>query len=226
MQIGNPPGRYHNLPYLVMLRNKVMKPSLLDTRIFLMIVIMLLYACDKIIIIEPRPSSPVHQRNEKPRTPLPLGCIRGYFGDDYLTFTQHIEKVQPIDSFSNCYFYGSCNNTLKQINLIRCDSTSVIALYILGYSVDSLPASLPVPSEFGKFAEIQFYSFQDWNSTSAGHYTLNSFYGENVFITGNTDDVLTGTFKGVLRSPSGNTVQASEGEFKLKILRKYMPCGQ
>ena len=204
-----------------------MKSSLLFTRVFVMIIFMLLYACDKIVVIGPRPSLPVHPRDKKPRTPVPLGCIRGYFGDYYRTFTQHIEKVQPIDSFSNCYFYGSCNSsTLNQINLIRCDSVFVLAMYIMGYSLDSLPASLPVPSEYGKYSEIQFYPFQDWNSVSPGHYTLDDFYGKSVFITDKTDDILTGTFEGILRSSTGEILPVSEGEFKIKIFRKYMPCGQ
>jgi hypothetical protein len=193
---------------------------------FLIIVFMLLYACDKIDIIGPRPPLPVHQRNHKPRTPVPLGCIRGYFGDNYRTLTQHIEKVAPIDSFSNVYFYGSCNNDQKQINLIRCDSEFVFAMYIMGYSLDSLPATLPVPSEFGKYSEMQFYPFQAWNSTSPGHYNLDDFYGKNVFITDKTDDVLTGTFEGTLRSSIGEIMTVSEGEFKIKIFRKNMPCGR
>jgi hypothetical protein len=226
MQIINLPDRHHKLSYIRMFKNKVMKSSLLVIRGILMIVFMLLYACDKIIIIEPRSSLPVHQRDQKPRTPVPLGCIRGYFGDYYKTFSQHIEKVQPVDSFSNVYFYGSCNDDLKQINLIRCDSVFVFAMYIMGYSLDSLPATLPVPSEFGKYSEIQFYPFQSWNWGSPGHYSLDDFYGESVFITNKTDDILTGTFEGTLRSSTGEILPVTEGEFKIKIFRKYVPCGQ
>jgi hypothetical protein len=195
-------------------------------RMFLMIIFILLYACDKIVVIGPRPSLPVLLRNDKPRTPIPLGCIRGYFGDTYRTFTQHIEKVQPIDSFSNCYFYGSCNDALKQINLIRCDSDFVVAMYIMGYSLDSLPATLPVPSEYGKYSEIQFYPLQSWNWDSPGHYSLDEFYGESVFITDKTDDILTGTFEGTLMSSTGEMLPVSEGEFKIKTFRKYMSCGR
>jgi hypothetical protein len=218
---------YHNHGYIKKLKNNAMKSSLLFTNMFLMIFFMLLYACDKIVVIGPRPSLPVHLRDEKPRTPIPLGCIRGYFGDYYRTFTQHIEKVQPIDSFSNCYFYGSCNGSnSNQINLIRCDSVFVLAMYIMGYPLDSLPASLPVASEYGKYSEIQFYPFQSWNWGSPGHYSLDDFYGKSVFITDRTDNILTGTFQGTLRSSTGDILPVSEGEFKIKIFRKYMPCGQ
>lgn len=203
-----------------------MKSSLLFILMFLMIVFTLFYACDKVTVEITSPPLPVHRKDEKPNTPVPLGCIRGYFGDYYITFTQHIEKVQPIDSFSNVYFYGSCNDALKQINLIRCDSAFVFALYIMGYSFDSLPVTLPVPSEYGKYSEIQFYPFQDWNSGSPEHYTMDDFYGKSVFITDKTDDILTGTFEGILRSPAGDILPVSEGEFKIKIFRKYMPCGQ
>ena len=205
---------------------KVMKPSLLFILMFMMIVFMLFYSCDKVTIIPARPPLPVHQRDSKPRTPLPLGCIRGYFGSKCKTFTQHIEKIQPVDSFSNVYFYGSCNDDFKQINLIRCDSVFVLAMYIMGYSLDSLPDTLPVPSGFGKYTEIQFYPLQSWNGASSGHYTLVDFYGESVFITDNTDDILTGTFEGTLRSPQGETMHVKDGEFKIKIFKKYMECEQ
>ncbi len=203
-----------------------MKPILLLTRLLIPTAFILLSSCDKTEIIGPRASLPVHDRNNNPRTPLTIGTIRGLFGEDYRVFKDHIEKVQPVDSFSNCYFYGSCNNfDLKQINLIRCDEEFVAAIYINGLSPDSLPAGLPVPQQFGRSAEIQFYSFGNWNSTSPGFYYLNNFYGKNVFITDITDDVLTGTFEGLLGSSSGS-IRVTDGEFKIKIFRKYMPCGK
>jgi|WetSurSiteA1Bulk_404760.scaffolds.fasta_scaffold34276_2 hypothetical protein len=203
-----------------------MKPYKLFVRLFLVIVFTLLSACDKINIEVTYPVR-VHKKAEKPDYPVPLGFIRGYFGDEYLTFNQHIEKVQPVDSFSNAYFYGTCKGSnLNQINLLRCDSSYVLAIYIMGYSLDSLPSELPVPSEFGKYSEIQFYQFQDWNSTSPGHYNLIDFYGKSVFITDITDDILTGTFEGCLRSSDGRVINVSDGEFKLSIFRKHMPCNQ
>jgi hypothetical protein len=218
---------WHNLCCPGKYTNKVMKSSLLFTRVFLMIVFMLLYACDKIVVTESRPPLPVHLRDEKPGTPVTLGCIRGYFGDYYKTFAQHIETVAPVDSFSNCFFYGSCNGSdINQINLIRCDSVFVLAMYINGYSLDSLPDTLPVPSEYGRYTEIQFYPFQSWNWGSPGHYSLGDFYGKSVFITDKTDDILTGTFEGILTSSTGDILPVTDGEFKIKIFRKYMPCGK
>jgi len=191
----------------------------------IIILLFIIVACDKIVITGPRPSLPVHHRNDKPRTPISTGTIRGYFGDYYLTFSQHIEKIQPIDSFSNCYFYGTCNgSSSNQINLIRCDSVFVFAIYIMGYPLDSLPESLPVPSEYGKYSEIQFYPFNSWNWNDAGHYSMSDFYGSSVFITDKKDDILTGTFKGTLRSATGDILPVTEGEFKLKIFRKDMSC--
>lgn len=210
-----------------MAETKIMKSFLSVIKLLPVLSLLISYSCDKIEIIGPRMEiKGDHLRNNKPRrTPIQEGCIRGYFGDEYLTFTDPIEKVQPVDSFSNCYFYGSCNNNLRQINLIRSNSTSVLAIYILGYSIDSLPASLPVANEPGRFAEIQFYPFGNWNIDSPSHYFINNFYGENVFITNVTDDIVTGWFEGALRSVSGDILQVSEGEFKLRIFRKYIPCG-
>lgn len=142
----------------------------------------------------------IHERDKKPEKPVALGTIRGYLGEYYRTFNQYIDKVAPIDSFSNCYFYSSGSLDLNQINLIRCDEEFVFAIYIIGYPLDSLPSSLPVDSEFGKYTEIQFYPFQSWNRGDQGHYSLDDFYGKNVFITDITNDILTGTFNGTLTS--------------------------
>lgn len=189
------------------------------------LLIILVISCDKVDVEVSFPEPLKKEKDEKPDFPVQLGSIRGYFGDDYRIFIQHIEKVQPVDSFSNCYFYGACNDDFGQINLIRCDNEFVLAIYILGYPLDSLPLSKPVPVEAGRFAEIQFYPFSDWNSTSPSHYSLDSFYGQNVFITDITDDIVTGTFEGSLHSPSGGVINVTEGEFKLKLFRKYMQCG-
>jgi len=201
-----------------------MKPPGLFISLMLMSILILPYACD-VINVEVSYPDRSHKKAEKPDYPVPLGCIRGYFGVEYLTFTQHLEKVQPVDSFSNCYFYGKCKGSeSNQINLLRCDSTFVLAIYILGYPLDSLPSELPVPAEFGKYSEIQFYPFQSWNSTSPEHYSLADFYGKSVFITDRTDDIITGTFEGYLSSPGGNLLNVTEGEFKIAIFRKDMSC--
>jgi hypothetical protein len=99
-------------------------------------------------------------------------------------------------------------------------------MYINGYSLDSLPDNLPVPSEYGKYTEIQFYPFQSWGWGSPGYYSLGDFYGKSVFITDRTDDILTGTFEGNLTTSTGEILPVSEGEFKIKIFRKYMRCGR
>jgi hypothetical protein len=187
---------------------------------------MLLCGCDKVTVEIANPPLAAHERDARPRGPVPLGCIRAFFGDTYRTFTQHIEVVQPIDSFSNCYFYGNCSDGVKQINLIRCDTAFILAIYINGYKLDSLPAALPVPAEFGKYSEIQFYPFNNPGGLSPTNYTLDDFYGISVFITDRTDDILTGTFEGILRSSTGERLPVTGGEFKLKIFRKQMPCGK
>jgi hypothetical protein len=83
-----------------------------------------------------------------------------------------------------------------------------------------------VLSEYGKYSEIQFYPFQSYSWGSPGYYSSDDFYGQSVFITDKTDDIVTGTFKGTLRSSTGDILPVTEGEFKLKIFRKYMRCGQ
>jgi hypothetical protein len=205
-------------------KDKTIKTTLLTARILVIAAFVLLNACDKVTVEISDPPMTEHQRDIRPRGPVPLGCIRGFFGTNYRTFTQHIEVVQPIDSFSNCYFYGNCNDGVKQINLIRCDSAFILAIYIIGYQLDSLPSQQPVASEFGKFSEIQFYPANSSGGLSPTNYTLDDFYGTSVFITDRTDDILTGTFEGILRSTSGEGLPVTGGEFKLKIFRKQMPC--
>lgn len=198
--------------------------SFVSIIVVLMVLFIIVNGCDIVTIEREVIPLPKHERDIKPDTPVELGTIRGYFGDYYLTFRDHIEKVAPVDSFSNCYFYGNCEYGSKQINLIRCDSSSVLAIYIQGYYLDSLPSSLPVKAEFGKYTEVQYYAFNSWNSTDKGHYNLINFYGESVFITDRKDDIITGTFQGTLRSPDGGVIPVTDGEFKLKIFRKFMHC--
>lgn len=199
-----------------------MKHSILFFIAFVVTAFFCLNSCDKITVKE---SYPVREKDEKPAYPVQVGTIRGYFGNTYRTFYDHIEKVQPIDSFSNCYFYGACNEDFGQINLIRCDNEFVLAIYILGYSLDSLPLNKPVKQEFGRYTEIQFYAPQNWNSTSPKHYNLIDFYGKSVIVTDTVNDIITGTFEGNMTDQEGASMYVSEGEFKLKIFRKYMPCG-
>lgn len=201
-----------------------MRSSLLFRFKILTIIVILIYGCDKVTIEVKTPPSPVHQKDEKPGYPVPLGCIRGYFGDEYRTFGDHIEKVAPVDSFSNCYFYSSGRINMNQINLIRCDLESVVAIYINGYPLDSLPTTLPVLPENGKFAEIQFYPLNaDWSSPK--HFSRVDVYGKSIIITDRKDDIITGTFEGILRSSTGYLLPVTKGEFRLKIFRKYMPLG-
>jgi hypothetical protein len=201
-----------------------MKILLLLNRILLLVVFTISNGCDIVTVETVSLPAPEPIRGEKPQTPVAHGTIRGFFGEHYKTLDQHIEKVQPVDSFSNIYFCGGCNNNYKQINLIRCDSDYVLAIYFMGYSLDSLPTILPAPSADGRFCEIQYFRSQDWNSTSPGHYSLISPYGKNVIINNIRGDTLTGTFEGTLTSPGGNNIIISEGEFKIKIFIKKMPC--
>ena len=54
---------------------------------------------------------------------------------------------------------------------------------------------------------------------------LNRFYGNNLVITDDTDDVLDGTFHGLLGSASGGGRWVTDVERRIKIFRKHMPCG-
>ena len=192
--------------------------------IYLIIAFVLFSACDK-VTVEIIPPKPV-PKAVKPDYPVQIGTIRGYFDNDYKTFRDHIEKVAPVDSFSNCFFYGGPSNTYRQINLIRCDTTYVVAFYFNGVTPDSISADIPDPTPYTRYFEMQFYKFQDWNNTSTDsknfHFTLGGPYGINVLITSNKGDTLTGTFHGDMFSPSGNVLRVKDGEFKLKIFRKFM----
>lgn len=178
----------------------------------ILITSILLSACDE-------ETTEIPEKDNKPLSRIETGTIRGYFGNEYKIFNQHIENVATIDSFSNCFFYGT---DLKQIDLIRCDSTHVIAIHIMGISPDSLPI-IPVPQKFGRFTDIQFY---DWDNGSSdiydSRYILDDFYGISVVITKNREDVLSGRFEGTLRSLSGKTMRVSDGEFQIKIFRIHL----
>jgi hypothetical protein len=193
---------------------------------FLVIMLALFCSCDKVTVEKILAPLPVHQKDPKPLTPVPLGTIRAYFGDYYRTFSQQLETIQPVDSFSNAYFYSNCNDASGNIHLIRSDSMFIFAIYVSGYLLDSLPTALTVPEEYGKSYEIQFYPFQAWNWGDGGHYSMSNFYGKNFIITDRTDDILSGTFSGIMNSASGEILPVTDGEFKIKIFRKFMRCGK
>ena len=202
-----------------------MKTPELLTRLCLIIILISFIACGKepVDFIVHDPLAPLSVRRE----PIPLGCIRGYFGKEYKIFTQPAGQVQPVDSFSNIYYYGYCDGPFSQIGMIRCDSMYAAAIYIMGYSPDSLPFNRPVPSEFGRFSDLQFYKIRDtWNDNPSNYktYDLAAFYGESVFITENKNDVLTGTFEGFLNSQVYGVLHVTQGEFKIKIYRKNLSC--
>lgn len=201
-----------------------MKPSKLSILFFLVTGFALFQGCDKVTIIPERPPLPVELRNDKPRTEIETGTIRGYFGNRYFIFNEHIEKVQPIDSFSNCYFYGACPEPFSQINLIRCDSSYVFSMFILGYPLDSLAGEFPVVQKPGRFVEMQFSPLPGFNVGTTGNYRLSDIYGTSIIITNRTNDILTGTFEGNMYSSAGPSISIRDGEFKLKIFRKYMKC--
>lgn len=190
----------------------------------MVIVLSVFSGCDKVTVEKIDAPLPVHLKDPKPLTPVPLGTIRAYFGDYYRTFTQQLEKVQPVDSFSNAYFYYSCDTASGQINLIRSDAEFIFAIYVNGYLLDSLPAALPVKEEYGKYYDIEFYPFQAWNWGDAGHYSMSNFYGKNFLINDRSDDILTGTFSGIMRSATGAELPVIDGEFKIKIFRKFIRC--
>jgi hypothetical protein len=202
-----------------------MKSSFLFISFIQMIVILLLNACDKLTIEKTSPPLLQHQKDEKPDSPVPLGSIRAYFGEYYRTFSQQMETVQPVDSFSNIYFYDDCNN--NQINMIRCDSFFVFAMYLSGYSLESLPVNQPLPEEYGKYPQIDFYPFGHTNWGDPSYFSLAYYVQKCVFIiTDKSDDILTGTFDGMLISSTGSLLPISEGEFRIKLFRKKMLCIQ
>jgi hypothetical protein len=187
--------------------------------------LLILIACDKVTIEYTSPPLERHQKEEKPNIPVPLGSIRAYFGEYHRTFSQQLEKVQPIDSFSNVYYFGCSDN--NQIHLLRSDPTFIFAIYITGYSIDSLPLNQPLPEVYGKYPQIEFYPFGHWDWRYSDFYSLAYYIKKCVFIiTDKTDDILTGTFDGILVSPTGDLLPISQGEFKIKVFRKKIPCAQ
>jgi hypothetical protein len=166
--------------------------------------------------------------------PLSEGSMSGCFNNVYHTFTRGIEEVQPVDSFSNCYFYEDCkkhyddicHGPMKQINLIRRDSTLEVDIFISGISPDSLPAERPILNVFCRYAEIQCYNlYKGYRTPSGNEYRSRSAsFMNGVIINDSKDDVLSGTFEGDLVSAAGDTIRVAGGEFKIRIVRKRLDC--
>jgi hypothetical protein len=198
-----------------------MKSSLVSILFFQLILLLLFNSCDKVVIeISPEPLAQ-HQKDKKPDSPVPLGTVRAFFGEYYRTFSEQIEKVKPIDSLSNVFYYGV--NDLNSIQILRSDSDFMLAIYLSGYSLDSLPLNKPLPEVYGKYPQIQFSPFGSSGWGDPSYYSLAYYIQKcNFIITDKTDDILTGTFDGMLESSTGSLLPISEGEFKIKIFRKKM----
>jgi hypothetical protein len=176
-------------------------------------------ACDKVTLEYTSPPLEIHQKDKKPDYPVPLGTIRAFFGEYYMTFTQQLETVQPVDIHSNVYLYGYQDS--HQINMLRADANSVLEIYINGYPLDSLPLNIPLPEVYGKYPTIQYHPRKQSNWGDPDYYSLGYYIKKVEFIfTDKTDDVLTGTFDGVLVSSTGAQIPLTEGEFKIKVFRK------
>lgn len=183
------------------------------------------FACDKVIIEYTYPPLSVHQKDKKPDTPVALGSIRAYFGEYYRTFTQGPEWIQLPDTSSNVYLYGSCGNRLNQITMLRSGAGLILSLRLTGYPLDSLPVNQPLPEVYGKYPQIDLYPFGNSGWGDPACYSLAYYIQKCIFIiTDKTDDILTGTFDGMLISATGDLLPISEGEFRIKVFRKEIPC--
>ncbi|HVN58245.1 MAG TPA: hypothetical protein VMT63_08120 [Bacteroidales bacterium] len=160
-------------------------------------------------------------KDPKPDTPLTLGTIRAYFGNYYKIFD--VGGTTPYaDTASNCYFHNAC--TLKEIDMIRNDTQYTLGIYIVGYPPDVFKSDTTITKEAGKYSELHFFSPDAPGTNSKGHYVMYGLYSDCLIVSDNTGDVLTGTFSGTMQDYAGNTVQVTEGEFKIHIYRKTLSC--
>jgi len=156
-----------------------------------------------------------------PETPVipELGSISGKFGSESFYFTAPFYTSEGMaDTMSNVYytygFFGMHRNDAKL-------ATKGISLYIQCTGMESLPLNQPVP-----FCEVQLNNYLCPNDTVFGPRDSCNYIGSSLdqsvemIITDKTDDVLTGTFSGVIRTRTGLTKQVTDGKFRIRLIRK------
>jgi len=147
------------------------------------------------------------------------GSISGKFGSDsfYFTFPFYDSNGNP-DTMSNVVYSNGF------ISMVRNDATfptKGIAMFLQSTGVESLPLNVSVPN-----CELQLNNYYCPADTTFGPNDSCNYYGSSfnqsvdIRITDKKDDILTGTFSGVINTKTGLSKQVTEGKFRIRLLRK------
>ncbi len=153
--------------------------------------------------------------------------IRGYFGNEYINF----DKVPPLsDDATHTYMYNGTN--VNQINLIRSKGVYSLAgrrfeIYIMGYPLDEMP--IPMVYNYQAYPYAASVSFIDgtqkvdtlFSATDKYNYSAVSCADPfQLTVISKTNDIIQGTFEGIVSTRTGLTMKVAQGEFRVKIKRR------
>ncbi len=131
------------------------------------------------------------------------------------------------NDFLNGYWF-SPSEGLDELNLIQINKEGSAEMQI--YFVNSeiltrkipyyLPAVAPVPGEVAQFQFVDKQHEQNAQNTPTDNFDYfgNSYQNMNLVITSFVDNVIQGTFNGILTSNTGNAIKVTDGSFKMKIV--------
>jgi hypothetical protein len=158
--------------------------------------------------------------NEIPIVFQDEGYIYGKFGTETLYYTVPLNFNKLPDTNSNVSFSSGF------MALYRFDAkvpTRGISIISQGLNLDQLPLNETLP-----YAELQLNNLICQTDTTNGPHDSCNYYGNtfnhavDIRITDKQNDVLTGTFSGIIRTNTGLSKCVTDGRFRIRMIRVQM----
>ncbi|SIT94815.1 hypothetical protein [Pontibacter indicus] len=186
------------------------------TKALLLIFLMLFTACNK---DAPVPVEPYTGN----------GYIKGNLGLDYLNYTEPL-LFHDGDSSSHYYNPNINGGLLMFMRGGKYPDERIMTLIINGIDLDKLPIPTVINSSQTQGSRLQgALMLRDFttpdNITIGGPEDSYNFEGQThkditIRITSKANDIIAGSFEGKIKSGSGLEMAVTEGEFRIKIVRK------
>ncbi len=153
-------------------------------------------------------------------------------GEDFIQGIFNGKKIcmsptqPPSDAFFNAYYLDETID-LDQLNLIRANSEGSAEMQIYFGKSEMLTRPIPYNLPHENLAQCEFTQFQFYD-TWHRHGTENDQFddytyqastntGMKLTVTDFTNDIMEGTFEGILRTNTGKIMTVTDGSFKIKI---------
>jgi hypothetical protein len=152
--------------------------------------------------------------------------IQGTFNGKKICFS----PATPVDTFFNAYYFKPSIEQ-DELNLIRsnAEGSAEMQIYIGSSTLitRAIPYYLPHPNLVKcEFTQFQFYDswHRHGNENDASDdytYKASTNSGMKLTVTSFKDNIIEGTFEGVLKTNTGKVMKVQDGLFKIKIIMVF-----